>query len=156
MRDTSVHIPKEVRMRCLIIVQRSLQVAVIALLAAASCLVSAQEKYPARPIEFIVPWGPGGGADQVARKSGKMMEDDLKVSFPVVNVPGATGNAGMAKLLSGQADGYSISVMTWDTYALLATTNARWSLKDIIPVALMIKQPSALMTATNGNLKTWA
>jgi tripartite-type tricarboxylate transporter receptor subunit TctC len=117
----------------------------------------AQEKYPSRPVEFIVPWGPGGGADQVARKAGKMMEDDLKVSFPVVNVPGATGNTGMAKLLSGQSDGYSVSVMTWDTYALLATTpSTRWSLKDIIPVALMIKQPSAFMTNAAGNLKTWA
>jgi tripartite-type tricarboxylate transporter receptor subunit TctC len=123
----------------------------------AAFVAAAQEKYPSRPIEFIVPWGPGGGADQVARKSGKMMEDDLKVSFPVVNVPGATGNAGMTKLLAAQPDGYSISVMTWDTYALLATNPAtRWSLKDIIPVALMIKQPSAFMTATNSNLKTWS
>jgi len=123
----------------------------------AAFVAAAQDKYPSRPIEFIVPWGPGGGADQVARKSGKMMEDDLKVSFPVVNVPGATGNTGMTKLLAAQPDGYSISVMTWDTYALLATNPAtRWSLKDIIPVALMIKQPSAFMTATNGNLKTWA
>ena len=125
--------------------------------AVAASVAIAQEKYPSRPIEFIVPWGPGGGADQVARKSGKMMEDDLKVSFPVVNVPGATGNTGMTKLLAAQPDGYSISIMTWDTYALLATNPAtRWSLKDIIPVALMIKQPSAFMTATNGNLKTWA
>jgi tripartite-type tricarboxylate transporter receptor subunit TctC len=123
----------------------------------AAFVAAAQEKYPSRPIEFIVPWGPGGGADQVARKSGKMMEDDLKVSFPVLNVPGATGNTGMTKLLAAQPDGYSISVMTWDTYALLATNPAtRWSLKDIIPVALMIKQPSAFMTATNSNLKTWA
>jgi tripartite-type tricarboxylate transporter receptor subunit TctC len=123
----------------------------------AAFVAAAQEKYPSRPIEFIVPWGPGGGADQVARKSGKMMEDDLKVSFPVLNVPGATGNTGMTKLLAAQPDGYSISVMTWDTYALLATNPAtRWSLKDIIPVALMIKQPSAFMTATTSNLKTWA
>jgi tripartite-type tricarboxylate transporter receptor subunit TctC len=79
------------------------------------------------------------------------------VSVPVLNVPGATGNTGMTKLLAAQPDGYSISVMTWDTYALLATNPAtRWSLKDIIPVALMIKQPSAFMTATNSNLKTWA
>ena len=63
----------------------------------------------------------------------------------------------MTKLLAAQPDGYSISVMTWDTYALLATNPAtRWSLKDIIPVALMIKQPSSFLTATNGNLKTWA
>ena len=137
--------------------QRAMGVLLACVVAFMTFVATAQDKYPSRPIEFIVPWGPGGGADQVARKSGKMMEDDLKVSFPVVNVPGATGNTGMTKLLAEQPDGYSISVMTWDTYALLATNPAtRWSLKDIIPVALMIKQPSAFMTATNGNLKTWA
>ncbi len=131
--------------------------ALAALLFAALALVAhAQEKYPSRPIEFIVPWGPGGGADQLARKAGKLMEEDLKVSFPVVNSPGATGNTGMAKLLAAQPDGYAISILTWDTYALLATTNTRWGLKDIIPVALMIKQPSSFLTASNGPLKTWA
>ncbi len=137
-------------------IERSVLAFVAVLLASTSYITAAQDKYPTRPIEFIVPWGPGGGADQVARKAGKIMEDNLKVSFPVVNVPGATGNTGMAKLLAAQADGYSISVMTWDTYALLATTATRWSMKDIIPVALMIKQPSAFMSATNSNLKTWA
>ena len=135
---------------------RSIQTIAAMLLGVSSYAAMAQDKYPSRPIEFIVPWGPGGGADQVARKAGKLMEEDLKVSFPVVNVPGATGNTGMAKLLAAQADGYSISVMTWDTYALLATTVTRWSLKDIIPVALMIKQPSAFLTSSTGNLKTWA
>jgi tripartite-type tricarboxylate transporter receptor subunit TctC len=130
--------------------------AVTALLVSVSCLAFAQEKYPSRPIEFIVPWGPGGGADQLARKAAKLMEEDLKVSLPVVNSPGATGNTGMAKLLASPADGYAISIMTWDTYALLATSNTRWGLKDIIPVALMIKQPSSFLTATNGKLKTWA
>lgn len=126
------------------------------LLVSMCCAAAAQEKYPSRPIEFIVPWGPGGGADQVARKAGKIMEEDLKISFPVVNAPGATGNTGMAKLLAAQADGYSISVMTWDTYALLATSKTRWTLKDIVPVALMIKQPSSFLSAANGKLKTWA
>ena len=130
--------------------------ALTALLVSVSCLALAQEKYPSRPIEFIVPWGPGGGADQLARKAAKLMEEDLKVSLPVVNSPGATGNTGMAKLLASPADGYAISIMTWDTYALLATSNTRWGLKDIIPVALMIKQPSSFLTATNGKLKTWA
>lgn len=143
-------------MNCTELKQRSFQVGVALLLGLASLAVTAQEKYPSRPIEFIVPWGPGGGADQVARKAGKMMEEDLKISFPVVNAPGATGNTGMAKLLAAQADGYSISIMTWDTYALLATSKTRWSLKDIVPVALMIKQPSSFLSAANGNLKTWA
>ena len=139
---------------------RPLKIAAAMLLATiasvAAIVAVAQEKYPSRPIEFIVPWGPGGGADQLARKAGKLMEDDLKVSLPVVNSPGATGNTGMAKLLANPADGYSISILTWDTYALLATSNPRWSLKDIVPVALMIKQPSSFLTAVNGPLKTWA
>ena len=63
-------------------------------------LAVAQEAYPTRPIEFIVPWGPGGGADQVARKLGQLLEADLKVSLPVINVPGATGQTGHAKLMS--------------------------------------------------------
>jgi tripartite-type tricarboxylate transporter receptor subunit TctC len=137
-------------------VRRPLHIVAATLLVSACGAAVAQDKYPSRPIEFIVPWGPGGGADQVARKAGKLMEEDIKVSFPVVNVPGATGNTGMTKLLSGQADGYAISIMTWDTYALVATTGTRWSLKDIIPVALMIKQPSGFMTASNSKLKTWA
>jgi tripartite-type tricarboxylate transporter receptor subunit TctC len=143
-------------MNCTELKRRSLQVGVALLLGLTSLVVATQEKYPSRPIEFIVPWGPGGGADQVARKAGKIMEEDLKISFPVVNVPGATGNSGMAKLLAAQADGYAISIMTWDTYALLATSKTRWSMKDIVPVALMIKQPSSFLSAANGNLKTWA
>jgi putative tricarboxylic transport membrane protein len=140
------------RINTLIPILLSALVAVVA----AALPAFAQDKYPSRPIEFIVPWGPGGGADQVARKAGKIMEEDLKVSFPVVNVPGATGNTGMAKLLAAQADGYSVSIMTWDTYALLATTKTRWSMEDLIPVALMIKQPSGFMVASNSSLKTWA
>lgn len=143
-------------MRFVAIAKRSATALAAVVLGSIYVQAAAQEKYPSRPVEFIVPWGPGGGADQVARKAGKIMEEDLKVSFPVINVPGATGNTGMAKLLAAPADGYSISIMTWDTYALQATTHPSWTMKDIIPVALMIKQPSAFLAATNGSLKTWA
>ena len=36
----------------------------------------AQDRYPSRPIDFIVPWGPGGGADQVARKLAQLLEPE--------------------------------------------------------------------------------
>ena len=66
--------------------------------------------YPERPIELVVPWGPGGGADQLARLISKLMEPIIGQSIPVVNVPGGTGATGMAKLMSTPADGYSMAI----------------------------------------------
>ena len=80
----------------------------LGLAVAGAGLVAAQEAYPTRPIEFIVPWGPGGGADQVARKSGVMLEQLLKVSLPVVNVGGPSGQTGLTKMLAAKPDGYTI------------------------------------------------
>jgi tripartite-type tricarboxylate transporter receptor subunit TctC len=124
-------------------------------MACGAAAVQAQEKYPSRPIEFIVPWGPGGGADQVARKSAQLMEKDLGASLPVINVPGATGQTGLNKMLTSPADGYTMSVMTGDTFGLLTDANTKWSLDQIVPAAIMIKQPSAFFTSAD-NLKTWA
>jgi tripartite-type tricarboxylate transporter receptor subunit TctC len=125
------------------------------LVACGAAAAQAQEKYPSRPIEFIVPWGPGGGADQVARKSSQLMEKDLKVSLPVINVPGATGQTGLTKMLTAPADGYTISVMTGDTFGLLTDPNTKWSLDQVVPAAIMIKQPSAFFTSAP-ELASWA
>src|SRR5690606_32578791 len=116
----------------------------------------AQEKYPSRPIEFIVPWGPGGGADQLARLTGQLVEPELGVSIPVVNVPGATGGTGMATLLASPADGYSMSIYIADSHALLAGPEARWSMEDIAPVAIMLQGPSFIFVPKDSRFKSWA
>ena len=128
----------------------------VAVCAAFAGVAVAQEHYPSRPIEFIVPWGPGGGADQVARKLSQLLEPDLKVSLPVINVAGATGQTGHAKLLAANADGYTLEVMTGDTFALLADPNSKLKLADIIPLGIVIQQASGFFSAENGPLKTWA
>ncbi len=134
---------------------QGLKIGIAAALIACGAAAHAQEKYPSRPIEFIVPWGPGGGADQVARKSSHLMEKDLGVSLPVINVPGATGQTGLNKMLTSPADGYTISVMTGDTFGLLTDAATKWKLEDVVPAAIMIKQPSAFFTA-DPKLATWA
>ena len=48
-------------------------------MALATAPVWAQERYPSRPVEFVVPWGAGGGADQLARRVGKLLEAELGV-----------------------------------------------------------------------------
>ncbi|MGZ9059512.1 MAG: tripartite tricarboxylate transporter substrate binding protein, partial [Burkholderiaceae bacterium] len=119
-----------------------------------SPLVHAQDKYPSRPIELVVPWGPGGGADQLARRVSKLVEADLKASMPVINVPGATGNTGMAKLLSAPADGHTMAILIGDTLATIAGGGGRWKLADVVPLGVMIRQPSGLFVKTDSKYKT--
>ncbi len=130
--------------------------ALLALAALAIPAAAADDKYPSRPVEFVVPWGPGGGADQLARLTGKLLEPTLGTSLPVVNVPGATGGTGMAKLLSSPADGYSMAVYIADSHALLAGKTPRWKIEDITPVAVMLQGPSFIFVAENSPFKTWA
>ena len=135
----------------------TLPVLAAALAAAAplSPLPSAADTYPSRPITFIVPWGPGGGADQLARMASKLVEPELKVSMPVVNMAGATGQTGLTKLVTSPADGYTIEVMTGDTFSLFAATTSRFKLDQITPIAIMIQQPSGFFASSRGPYQNW-
>src|SRR5687768_8935101 len=46
----------------------------------------AQDKYPSRPIDVIVPWGTGGGADSMARQLAALSQPHLGVALPISNV----------------------------------------------------------------------
>ncbi len=133
----------------------------VKLMAAFICILAAaggafaQEKFPRRPVEFIVPYGAGGGADQLARKIGKLLEVDLKTSFPVLNVPGAVGNTGMTKLLAAPADGYSIAILIGDTVATVLSGGARWKLSEVTPLGIMIRQNSGFFVQQSSRFKSW-
>ncbi len=129
--------------------------AVLAFALAFASTAQAQAKYPDHPINFIVPWGPGGGADLLARTAGKIMSQDLGVSLPVINVPGATGQTGITKLLNSPADGYSLAVLIGDTYALLAGPHPGFNTDQVIPLAIMIQQPSGYWVNTSSKWHTW-
>lgn len=121
-----------------------------------SSMSFAQEKYPSRPIEVIVPWGAGGGSDQTARAMARFLEAQLKVSFPVVNVPGASGAVGTRKLLNNPADGYSIGVSGDGMLMGGKGVGPQFKLDHFLPLAVLVRQPGALLVAANGPFKTWA
>ena len=129
-----------------------------ALAATSATNVAFAEDYPTRPITLIVPWGPGGGSDQVGRAVAKAMEPIIKVSIPVINVPGADGNNGMVKLVTGDADGYTMAVFITDTFVgnMTAKSAEPWKLNDIVPLAIMNQQPFAYWVSKDSPYHTWA
>jgi len=141
---------------CAAVLGRRLKLAAAVLGLSAMVLPVAHGAYPDHPINFIVPWGAGGGADLLARTASKIMEKDLGVSVPVINVPGADGVVGMTKLLTAPADGNTIAVLIGDTFARLASKNPPFKMSQFIPLAIMIQQPSGYWVNAKGPWKTWA
>jgi tripartite-type tricarboxylate transporter receptor subunit TctC len=82
-------------------------IAVSSLLAAE---VSAQ-KYPDRPIRFILPYSPGGSYDAIARLIGQALTDGWGQQVVVENRPGAAGRIGMEVAIKATPDGYSLIML---------------------------------------------
>ncbi|AVI62559.1 hypothetical protein BB497_07515 [Halomonas sp. GFAJ-1] len=69
----------------------------------------AADDYPNKPIEFIVPWGPGGGSDLLMRIVSKHLEAEFEQAIPVINMPGASGTVGLREASRRANDGYTIT-----------------------------------------------
>ncbi|KJR48965.1 Tricarboxylate transport protein TctC [Desulfosporosinus sp. I2] len=63
------------------------------------------DSYPSKPIQVIVPAGPGGDTDTYARLVGQSIEKSLGKGFVVVNVNGAGGSLGTKKVIDSAPDG---------------------------------------------------
>jgi tripartite-type tricarboxylate transporter receptor subunit TctC len=115
----------------------------------------AQERFPNRPIDFVVPWGTGGGADSMARQLGALAQPLLGPALPVSNVPGgAAGNTGLAQLLSGKPDGYTVAVYIQDTLMTIPMGLARHKVDDLAWITRTQVADSFLFVKTDGPFKT--
>ncbi len=63
---------------------------------------------PSKPIRMIVPYGPGGSADQVARLYADKMSPALGQQIIVEDKPGASGGVGAAMVASSAPDGHTL------------------------------------------------
>lgn len=71
-------------------------------------LVMAAEKYPVRPISFIVPVEAGAGADIVNRPFCESLEAVLGQPVVVVNKPGGGNAIGYREVHNAKPDGYTL------------------------------------------------
>ncbi|NWF55822.1 MAG: hypothetical protein HXY45_13615 [Syntrophaceae bacterium] len=115
--------------------------------------LTAQEKYPNRPIDFLCTWGVGGGADQMARTIGHLAEKILGVALPVSNIPGSSGNTGLANLMAAKADGYTVATFIADTLGTFAAGTSRYKLSDLAFIVRTQVADSFLFVKTDSPYK---
>ena len=80
-----------------------------ALLACAAMAVHAQDRFPEKPVRFIVPFPPGGGTDALARILAAKLGEQWGQQVIVDNRAGAQGNIGTAAGAKAAPDGYTIT-----------------------------------------------
>jgi tripartite-type tricarboxylate transporter receptor subunit TctC len=79
----------------------------LALLGTAGC-AGPGASYPNRPVEQIIPFGPGGAADISARKMADLAKDDLGQEIQGQNIPGGGGAVAYNQVKNAQPDGHTI------------------------------------------------
>ena len=92
---------------------------------------------PTKPIEFVVPAGTGGGADQMARLISGIAEKHKLSPRPiiVVNKSGGAGAEGFLDVKSKKGDAHTIIITLSNLFTTPLHTGVPFSWKDLTPVA---------------------
>ncbi|MBA2400345.1 MAG: tripartite tricarboxylate transporter substrate binding protein [Bradyrhizobium sp.] len=87
---------------------RSAAVALIAALVAGNYSPVKADSYPDRPVQLVVPAGPGSSTDTIMRSLAQAASPMLGQSIVILNKPGASGTIGVAYVTRSEPDGYTI------------------------------------------------
>ena len=119
---------------------------VIALLLLFAAPALAQDRYPSRTVEIVVPFAAGGGSDLIARVLNDRLGESLKQRFIVINRPGASTNIGTTAVANAPADGYTL-LLTSISFAANPSLYRKlsYSQKDFAPIVLIANSPSILV-----------
>jgi tripartite-type tricarboxylate transporter receptor subunit TctC len=130
-------------------------------LAAASLVTpaAAQERYPSRPVTIVIPFPPGGVADQTARPLAAALERQLGQPFVLRNVPAAAGAVGMAQVANARPDGYTL-LMALSSISIIPEADKlfnrqpAYAIEQLVPVARLAADPTVLVVRGDSPWRT--
>jgi len=120
-------------------------VGVMLLLAAGTVL---GQGYPTRPLRYIVPFPPGGGADLVARSVAQKLSEVPGYTVVIDNRPGAGTIVGAEAAARAAPDGYTLFMGSNTTNAINPNLHAKLpydAIRDFTPVSRLTSFPNILV-----------
>lgn len=114
------------------------------------------QTWPAKPIEIVIPYAPGGIADNLARLIQPVLQNELGTPVIVLNKPGASGSLATEYVARSAPDGYTLLLglaapQTLNQFIYKVKYDG---LKDFAPITLINTNPMALMVHPSLPVKT--
>lgn len=113
------------------------------------------QTYPTKPIRLVVPYSPGGGADNAARILAARLTTTLGQSVVIDNRPGGSGMIGAQAVAQAAPDGYTV---LYDASAFAVNPALRKMAfdpaKDLVPVSLAVTVPNIFVVSPSAPYKT--
>jgi tripartite-type tricarboxylate transporter receptor subunit TctC len=116
-----------------------------------------QDRYPAKPITYIVPFGAGGTTDVLARLVTVKAGPALGTTFVIENKPGAGGSTGSDLTAKAAPDGYTIQGGTISSHAINASLYAKLAydpVKNFQPITMIGSMPNVLVVRADSPYKS--
>ena len=120
------------------------------------CTHSASAWEPTKPIEFIVPAGTGGGADQMARFLQGVIAKNVLAKQPVVviNKAGGAGAEGFLDIKNAKAEPHKLIITLSNLFTTPLATGVPFSWKDFTPVQMLALDEFVLWVNHDAPYKT--
>jgi tripartite-type tricarboxylate transporter receptor subunit TctC len=111
---------------------------------------------PTKPVEFVIPAGTGGGADQMARLiQGIAVKHKLmKESIVVVNKAGGAGAEGFLDVKNAKGDPHKIIITLSNLFTTPLATGVPFNWKDLTPVSMLALDQFVLWVNAESPYKT--
>lgn len=123
-------------------------------LSASSAAVLAQDAYPAREVTWVVPAGPGGGSDIIARTVVNIIQEKNLVPYSIIveNRPGGAGSIGYTYLAAQAGDPYYISAIAESFFTAPLMGQSTVNYEDFTPVAALASDLFVMVSARDSGI----
>lgn len=119
--------------------------------ASAAPATDAQDPWPTRPVQLLIPYPPGGSADLLARPLGAKLQEKLGQPIVLDYRPGAGGTIASQTLARSKPDGYTL-IMVLAAHAINPSLYPKLpydTRKDFAPVSLVANLPLILASSSS-------